>query len=373
LATPQPSQPSSAYSRAGVDYHRLDRAKQGALEAAATTSAVASTLGITILEESRGEPASLIRIGDLRLAVVLECLGTKSLLAREYLDAGGPNRYDQVAIDTVAAAVNDLACLAAQPVAVNAYFATGSASFLERHGWMEAVTEGFRQACLAAGAIWAGGESPTLPGLIAKNDIELAASATGLVAEGYQPWLGRNLEVGDEIVLVESNGIHANGISLARQVAQNVPGGLRHRLPSGIELGEALLRPSHLYTTLVRELLSGGVPVHYASHITGHGLRKLMRADRDLSYHIHTLAEVPEELQLLVERAGLDDAEAYATFNMGSGFALYVQAGSGEATVAAASRAGLAAIVAGVVRPGPRQVILQPISTVYGDRDLQIR
>src|SRR5581483_8314106 len=94
--------------------------------------------------------------------------------------------------------------------------------------------------------------------------------------------------------------------------------------------GEALLAPTVMYVPLVAALLDAEMPITYLSHITGHGLLKLMRPERELGYRIERLPPVPPVLAFLTEQAGLDAAEAYRTFNMGSGFAVYCAAGSGE-------------------------------------------
>jgi len=360
------------YEAAGVDYATLDRAKRDALAAAAATSGLARRRGALVEEASRGEPAVVVRAGAARLGFVLECLGTKSMIARAYEEETGVDRFAAVGFDTVAAAANDCACVGALPVVVNAYFATGSAAWYAggRHA---SLVEGFRRGCEAAGAAWGGGESPALPGLVAADQIDLAASVVGLVPEGHEPILGVELAPGDEIVLVASSGLHANGASLARDVAAALEDGWRTRLPSGRSLGEAVLDESVVYVPLVEALLEARLPVHYLSHITGHGLRKLMRAPRDLTYVVSRLPAVPEVLAFLAEAAGLSPAEAYGTLNMGAGFACYVAPGAGGEVVDLASTLGLAALVAGTVREGPRRVVLEEAGVAFEAEALELR
>lgn len=360
------------YREAGVDYGTLDAAKRLALGAALATSAYPRHRGARLEDASRGEPATVLELGALRLGFVLECLGTKSMLARAYEEATGEDRFAAIGYDTVAAAVNDCICVGALPVVVNAYFATGAASWYggSRHA---SLVEGFARACEDAGAAWGGGESPTLSGLVAEEEIDLAASAVGIIPGGVEPLLGQAVEEGDEIVLVASTGLHANGASLARRVAEGLPGGLGYRLESGESFGEALLRPSALYVRLVERLLEEATGLHYASHVTGHGLRKLMRADRELTYRVRRLPEVPEVLAFLAERAGLSPREAYGTLNMGAGFALYVAPGAGGAAVAVARALGHEAVLAGVVEAGPRRVVLEPIGAEYATGELELR
>jgi len=366
---------SSAYRAAGVDYGALDAGKRTALTEALETSALLEGSGGRAIDESRGEPAFVFEAAGQTLAFVVEGLGTKSIIARQVEEQLGVSAFDNVAYDTVAAIVNDLCCVGAVPLVVNAYFASGSSDWYANAERNAGLVTGWREACVDAGATWGGGESPSLPGLVAREDIELAGSAVGLVPAGRSPILGSDLEPGDEIVIVASNGLHANGSSLARRVAEQLETGYRTPLPSGRAFGEALLDRSAMYAGLVRALLAGEADVHYLSHITGHGLLKLMRPRRELTYRVRRLPEVPEVLAFLVERTEMSSAAAYSTFNMGCGYAVYCARGSGERVVAAASELGLPASVAGSVEEGARRVILEEIDVVFesGDMDLTPR
>jgi phosphoribosylformylglycinamidine cyclo-ligase len=123
---------------------------------------------------------------------------------------------------------------------------------------------------------------------------------------------------------------------------------------------------------LVQALMAGDLDVHYLSHITGHGLLKLMRARRDLGYRVTRLPEIPEVLAFLVQAADMSPAEAYSTFNMGTGFAIYCAPDQGERVVALAAELDLAAHVAGTVEPGPRRVVLEQVDVVFEDDDLDL-
>ena len=365
---------SSAYRAAGVDYEALDAGKRNALTEALATSGLLTASGGRAVDESRGEPAFVFEAGGQTLAFVVEGLGTKSIIARQVEEQLGVSAFDNVAYDTVAAIVNDLCCVGAVPLVVNAYFATGSSDWYANEQRNAGLVRGWCEACVDAGATWGGGESPSLPGLVATEDIELAGSAVGVVPPGRRPILGAGLAAGDEIVIVASNGLHANGSSLARRVAEGLPDGYRTPLPSGRTFGEALLDRTPMYAALVRALLAGEaeVEVHYLSHITGHGLLKLMRPRRELTYTVARLPEVPEVLEFLVARTGMSPAAAYSTFNMGCGFAVYCARGSGEEVVRIASGLGLAASVAGAVEEGPRRVVLDRLGVVFESGDLDL-
>jgi phosphoribosylformylglycinamidine cyclo-ligase len=358
------------YKAAGVDYSTLDEGKRGAIAMALATSSLLAARGGRAIDASRGEPAFVFDLDGRSLAFVVEGLGTKSLIARQVLEAQGINRFADVAYDAVAAILNDLCCVGALPLVVNAYFATGASEWYADGERAQALLEGWQRACLDAGCVWGGGESPSLAGLVSEQDIELAGAAVGAVPAGRAPIFGEGLAAGDEIVLVASAGLHANGASLARLLAERLPDGYSTALPSGRSFGEALLDPSVMYAGLVQALLEQEVEVGYISHITGHGLLKLMRPPNELTYRIRELPAVPEVLQFIVDETRLDPHAAYSTFNMGSGYAVYCRPGSGQRVVEAAERAGLQALVAGVVEQGPRQVVVESLGVVYSSQEL---
>jgi phosphoribosylformylglycinamidine cyclo-ligase len=362
----------ASYRAAGVDYDALDAAKRLAMAKALSTSSLLERHGAHAEDASRGEPAFVFELGGRHLAFVVEGLGTKSMIARHVLEQSGVDRFGDVAYDTVAAIVNDLACVGALPLVVNAYFATGASEWYARGERAASLLEGWRRACADAGCAWGGGESPSLPGLLNEEEIELAGAAIGALPDGRPPILGEQLAPGDEIVLVASSGLHANGASLARLVASRLADGYATPLPDGRSLGEALLEPSLLYVPLVAALLRAGVRLTYISHVTGHGLLKLMRPTRPLTYRIERLPPVPPVLELLVAEAGLDAAAAYSTFNMGSGYALYCRPGEGASIVSTAVELGLSALVAGRVEDGSRQVLLEPVGVRFGGEQLEL-
>jgi phosphoribosylformylglycinamidine cyclo-ligase len=212
---------------------------------------------------------------------------------------------------------------------------------------------------------------------VAEQEIELAGAAVGAVPAGSSPILGARLGPDDEIVLVASSGLHANGASLARLVAGRLPDGYAtalatDRSSAAPTLGEALLQPSVMYVPLVAALLQAGLDVTYISHVTGHGLLKLMRPASSLTYRIQRLPQVPPVLSFLVAEAGLDAHAAYSTFNMGAGYAVYCTPGSGGAIVEIAEGLGLGALLAGCVEEGPRQVLLEPVDVRFAGDELEL-
>ena len=92
----------------------------------------------------------MFELGEQAFAFVVEGLGTKSVIARQVLEEQGLNRFAEVAYDTVAAILNDLCCVGALPLVVNAYFATGASDWYGEPERAAALMEGWRRACADA-------------------------------------------------------------------------------------------------------------------------------------------------------------------------------------------------------------------------------
>jgi phosphoribosylformylglycinamidine cyclo-ligase len=361
------------YSAAGVDYTRVDALKVLAQQAARATAANASGHGMSELAESRGESAYVFEVNGLLLASITECLGTKSLVADEMRAVSGRTHYDTIAQDTVATAVNDLVTVGATPLSVHAYWAAGDSEWHADEERRRDLVCGWRAACDACKVVWGGGETPALSGLVQPGRIDLAASSVGIVKSRARLMLGANLAAGDAIVLLQSSGIHANGVSLARKLAQRLPEGYRTPLDDGRTFGEALLDPTILYPPVMEKLFEAEIFPKYAVNITGHGWRKLMRHPRAFSYRIHVLPPVPPVLRFMQGAAQMSSSDAYGSLNMGAGFALFIAPQMAEAAVRVIRTSGIDAWVAGQVEAGRKRVIIEPLGVEFQAEDLQLR
>ena len=378
-----PLDPSSAsegtdealdYRRAGVDYALIDPLKIAAQRAAAATGRHLLAHRFAEVEASRGESAYVVDVGPFYLASIVECLGSKALVADEMERLTGRTHYAGIAQDTLAMAINDLITVGATPLVVQAYWAAGGSAWFANAARAEALVRGWQDACDRCGVAWGGGETPALAGIVADGRIDLAASCTGIVSPKSRLSVGDRLAAGDAIVLLGSSGIHANGVSLARKVAESLPEGYRTLLPgTDIPYGEALLAPTLLYSPLTEALFRAGVTPHYCANITGHGWRKLLRHPAALRYRIHTVPPVPPVLRFLCEHAGQDDRAAYSTFNMGAGFALFVAARDLARTLEVAAAEDVRAWHAGTVEDGPKELLIEPLGLHFAAADLQLR
>ncbi len=362
-----------AYKDAGVDYSKIDPLKIDAQRAARETGGNLAKLGYSEIEASRGESAYVVDMGDTLLASITECLGTKVLIADAMRPITGKTYFDNLAQDTLAMAINDIITVGATPVSVQAYWAAGSSNWFDDKERARDLVQGWKAACDRCGVSWGGGETPSLGGVVEANTIDLAASCIGVVKPRERLTLQDRMKPGDAIVLLASSGIHANGVSLARKLATQIPEGYSAKLSDGRLYGDALLDATVLYSPVTEALFAAGIIPHYIANITGHGWRKIMRHAHALVYRFHTVPPVPPVLAFIQDKAGMSDSDAYGTFNMGAGFALFVDAKDADKTVAVAKQAGIDAWNAGSIEAGAKSVVIDPIDVTFTDADMHLR
>lgn len=361
------------YSASGVDYSKIDPLKILAQRAAGATSGNLASHGVVEILASRGESAYVMDIGGVLIASITECLGTKALVADAVRPITGRTHYDSIAQDTIAMAVNDLITVGATPLSIHAYWSAGGSGWFADEQRMQDLVDGWQRACDVCKVSWGGGETPALAGVVEEGRIDLAASSVGIIPSRERLTLGDRMADGDAIVLLAASGIHANGVSLARKLAERLPEGYATKISDGRCYGEAVLDPTTLYVPVTEALFANSIVPHYSANITGHGWRKIMRHPGNFTYRIHTLPEVPPVLSFIQKEAGIDDREAYGSLNMGAGFALFVDPKQADAVVRIAGESGIQAWVAGQVEAGTKQVVIEPLNLTYAADDLHLR
>jgi phosphoribosylformylglycinamidine cyclo-ligase len=357
-----------------VDYGNLDPFKLAAQAAAASTADNLEIMfGLQEVPESRGESAYVWDEGENYGTIVTEGLGTKNLVADAMREITGRTYYDAIAKDTVAMIVNDLITVGALPKVVTAHFSVGDSEWLSDRRRAQDLVDGWAHACNEAGATWGPGETPQLKDVLLPGVIELSGSAVGEIYPKDRLTLGNKLQPGDKIIYLPSSGIHSNGLTDARRIAEDLPEGYETLLSEDTTYGEALLTPTPIYVDAVRSLFEAGVDIHYMANITGHGWRKLMRAERELTYVINIPPQPQPVFEFIQRHSDKSDKEMYATFNMGMGFALYVSSDDMIKALKALQDRDWPARLAGHVEEGPRQVIISPKNIVFESDSLNIR
>jgi phosphoribosylformylglycinamidine cyclo-ligase len=298
------SAPNSAYARSGVSQDRAD---------AAVDSIVGELSQIKLAGKTRqalksGHFANVIRVSDQQgIALSTDGVGTKVLIAQAL------KRYDTIGIDCVGMNVNDVVCVGAEPVAMLDYIATAG---IDPQTAAE-LGHGLRIGAERAGIEIPGGELAQLDEIMDAFDV--VGACFGLV-ELDQIVTGEAVAPGDVVIGLPSNGLHANGYTLARKALKGVP---LDDTSLGAPLGEILLRPTEIYVPAILDLLRSSVDVRGLAHITSKGLDNLLRLRR-LEFEIDDWFEIEPVFDLIKKRGDVSDDEMYEVFNMGCGFCCIV-------------------------------------------------
>jgi phosphoribosylformylglycinamidine cyclo-ligase len=234
------------------------------------------------------------------------------------------NRHDTVGVDLVNHCVNDIAVLGARPLFFLDYI---GAERLESRVF-EQILRGFTKACRAAGCALIGGEAAQMPGMYRKGEYDLAGCIVGVV-DRARIIDGRDINPGDIVLGIASNGLHTNGYSLARKVLFEKIGLKPTSRISGLtsSIGNELLRMHRNYQPLLSKVPSG--KIKGLAHITGGGL--VDNLPRILPNDCDTVIDtkswrVPEIFRILQQNGKIDRTEMYQVFNMGIGMVAIVSA-----------------------------------------------
>ena len=322
----------NTYRSAGVSLQGADRHVEK------IAPLVTSTWG-PLVEGSFGGFAAGIRIPpgyqNPILMMTTDGVGTKLELARQ------TGRWDGVGYDLVAMVIDDLAAAGARPLGLVDYMAVGALD-PERD---TRVVASIAAACLEGGVALLGGETAEHPGVMAPDQIDLAAAALGVAEAGEELGPARVLK-GDLIIGLSSPNLRSNGFSLVRQLVADRD--LDQAFPGeDASLVEVLLRPSVLYSPVVQPILG---LCHAAVHVTGGGmvgnLPRVLPAGLGVEIDPRTW-NVPPVFQVLAQWGRVPDRELYSTFNMGIGFCLIVAPAQAEEIISSVDGIVIGRVVTG--------------------------
>jgi phosphoribosylformylglycinamidine cyclo-ligase len=280
--------------------------------------------------------ANVIDIGGTGLAITTDGVGSKAMIADMM------RKYDTIGIDCIAMNVNDLLCVGARPVSLVDYIAVEKADAAMMDGIAIGLAEGARQSNISI----SGGEISQLRDVV--RGFDLVGTAIGTVALD-RILVGRDLQPGDVVIGVPSNGIHSNGMTLTRRVFFEQAGATidTHFPELGCTLGEELLRPTIIYVPEILDVLNEVLSVKALMHITGDGLLNVPRVAAETGFVIDDLPAPPPLFGLIEKLGGVSRAEMFEVYNMGIGFCVVVADGDADKTLAILARHGRKAMVIG--------------------------
>lgn len=299
---------------------------------------------------------------DPLLVAANDGVGTKLKLA---IDSG---RHDGVGIDLVAMCVNDLIVQGAEPLFFLDYFATGR---LEP-GIAERVIASIAEGCREAGCALIGGETAEMPGMYSEGDYDLAGFCVGAV-ERDEALTGSRVAEGDVILGLASSGVHSNGFSLVRRLAEDK--GWKLDRPAlfdqDVLLIEALLAPTRIYVRSLLPLVRSG-RIHALAHITGGGL--LENIPRVLREGLHARLDAdlwpqPRLMAFLQAQGNIEPEELARTFNCGIGMAIIVSQDNVNDVTLALEKAGEHVLTIGTVEAGEKGCTVAGSRGTWSARD----
>lgn len=220
--------------------------------------------------------------------------------------------YKTIAIDVLAANLNDLICSGATAIGFVDYIAVNKLNNEAIFEIIQALDEELKNCnCKLLG-----GETSEISELITKNNIDISGFAIGLIKEGEE-LNKKNVEKGDTIIGLCSSGIHANGFSLIRKL-------YKENKLSDDEF-ETCLASTYIYYNCIRELVQKKL-IKSCANITGGGiLSNLLRAvPENLNVKLDFDKIPPQSIYEKLKNICKNELseEFYEVFNAGVGFCI---------------------------------------------------
>ena len=241
-----------------------------------------------------------------------DTVGTKVKLAAQL------GRWEEVGEDIVGVNVNDLASVGARPVGIVDTILCARPDPDAFRGIGRGLDRGLR----AARCSLLGGETAIVPEIV--DGIDLGGTAFGFFPRGRRPVLGAAVRPGDRLLGLPSSGIHANGLTLVRRLlAERAVDLTLPRARGSRPVGEEILTPTRIYSPAA-DALAGLAVTHGFAHLSGGGVRNLVRLQARVAFVLDRWPEVPGLFRWVQELGGLSAEEMFQTFNMGVGFVIAV-------------------------------------------------
>ena len=287
---------------------------------------------------------------DPILVSSVDGVGTKLKVAFEM------GLHSTVGADLVNHCVNDIAVQGAAPMFFMDYLAAGKLEATVA----EQVVEGIADACKHNGCALIGGETAEMPGFYPDGEYDLAGFIVGVV-EREKIITGKDVQIGDVILGLPSNGLHTNGYSLARKLLFEVAHYSTDDYVNEIKnkVGNELMRTHKSYWPALKKLIDGQC-VSALAHITGGGItenlpRVLPRGTAAL-IELGSWPAIPlfDHLQQL---GNVSQEEMFRTFNMGLGMLMVVSLEKFKKTQTVLEKVGEKAYTVGRIVKGERKVM----------------
>jgi phosphoribosylformylglycinamidine cyclo-ligase len=307
------------YKQTGVDTAEADA---GLKRIIARVKGTWPTSGMGRVVLKIGYFANVIEMDGIGIALCTDGVGSKSIIAEMM------KKYDTIGIDCIAMNVNDMICVGAKPVSLVDYIALQSTDA----AMLDAIGAGLCEGAKIAQISISGGETAQLKDVV--KGFDLVGMAVGRV-DLDKVIDGAQVRHGDVVIGVRSNGVHSNGLSIARKAFfEDNHYSIDHKFDVlDTTIGEELLGPTHIYVPEALEILERVRGVRALVNITSDGLLNLIRVAAEVGFEIDHLIEPHPIFSLIQHHAKVDDSEMFEVFNMGIGFCYIVDPEDADLTI----------------------------------------
>ncbi|MEY2942319.1 MAG: hypothetical protein RLY97_333, partial [Pseudomonadota bacterium] len=203
-------------------------------------------------------------------------------------------------------------------------------------------------------------------------DYDLAGFCVGAVERGEQ-LTGDKVAAGDVLLGLASSGVHSNGYSLVRRLAEDK--GWKMNRPALFDadrlLIDYLIEPTRIYVKNLLPLVKSG-RIHAMAHITGGGLLENIPRVLPAGLHAHVDADSWQQSRLMAflqAQGNIEPAEMARTFNCGVGMVLSVAADDVASVTADLTAAGESVFAIGDIRKGQRGCTVSGSMDVWSARE----
>ncbi|HLC75100.1 MAG TPA: phosphoribosylaminoimidazolesuccinocarboxamide synthase [Candidatus Nanoarchaeia archaeon] len=272
-------------------------------------------------------------------------------------------KHDTVGQDLVNHCVNDILVQGATPLFFMDYIGTGKVE----PEIIEQIVKGMSIACHQTQTALVKGEIAEMKDMYKQGEYDIVGAIVGIV-EKDDIVSGKEIQQGDVIIGLASNGLHTNGYTLALKVLLEQSGIKLHEYVNeiGCTLQEALMRIHTCYLPVVKGLWKSAVKIKGMAHITGGGL-------------VENIPRIlPEECDAaitgswnmlpifgLIQRLGnVAEDEMFRVFNMSIGFIVIVSPDRVAQVIDVAQRLGIPAYAIGTIVKGAGDVRFTSNGTV---------
>lgn len=258
------------------------------------------------------------------------------------------DKMDKIGYDCVAACVNDIAAMGAEPL----FFYANISCVRPKADKIRIIEDGIEEGCKQAGIQFAGSEIVELPDKYAFDQYELAGFIVGIVDRKKR--IGNvQLQDGDVIVGLASNGLHNNGYVMARKQLFLSKATMEIYYDTlGGTLGDQLLRPTRMYRASIEHLLEMEIEVKSCVQVAHGGFERALYLLLHETYGAVVKRKpdsIPPLYQMLHKDGNIDNRQMRQSFNMGIGMLLIVSEENADKAAECLEESGEEPIFLGLV------------------------